>query len=249
MSLLNQISQNAQSVEERVLGPTYPYYSNIKTPQELGMGDRGTIQQMTKDIDGLIQYTELLVSGKSKASSTGGPLGNKFFLQTGGKCRAIDQCTDPNDKTTCESVNRYIYVNNVPEGNIPFISSGVGVNFTEFRGLIPGAMSNLNALNPMSLMRAFLSGATPDCQKITMETITTSNMKATETNYVTLADITDIDPCSFPDGINPVTKSKCRESFSTQTPAMSGDIVERAFFLSLLILGIWILIRFMHLPK
>ena len=99
---------------------------------------------MAKNVEGLIEYVELLVTGDSKASATGKPLGNKFFLKTGGKCAAIDSCSDPNDASTCEKVDRYIYVDNVPEGNIPFISSGLGVNFSDFKGLIPGAMGNLN---------------------------------------------------------------------------------------------------------
>jgi len=142
-NLFQEVLTDAKGVEERLLGPTYPYYKNIKTPSEIGMSDKGTIQQMAKDINGLVQYVELLVTGKSKASATGKPLGNKFFLKTGGKCAAIDSCTDPNDASTCQKVDRYIYVDNVPVGNIPFISSGLGVNFSEFKGIIPGAMGNL----------------------------------------------------------------------------------------------------------
>ena len=84
----------------------------------------------------------MLVSGGGKASATGQPLGNKFFLKTGGKCT---------DKSTGQDVDRYIYINNVPVGNIPFISSGAGVNFSEFKGLIPGTISNLNAFNPIKV--------------------------------------------------------------------------------------------------
>ena len=31
-----------------------------------------------------------------------------------------------------------IYVNNVPNGSIPFLSSAMGSNFSTFRGLVPG---------------------------------------------------------------------------------------------------------------
>jgi hypothetical protein len=129
-NLFQEVLTNAKGVEERLLGPTYPYYSNIKTPTQIGMSDKGTIQQMAKNINGLIQYVEVLVTGNSGASSTGQPLGNKFFLKTGAKCAAIDSCSNPNDVSTCKQVDRYIYVNNVPQGNIPFISSGLGVNFS-----------------------------------------------------------------------------------------------------------------------
>jgi hypothetical protein len=248
-NLFQEVLKDAQGVEERLLGPTYPYYKNIKTPTEIGMSDKGTIQQTAKDIAGLIQYVELLVTGKSKASATGRPLGNKFFLKTGAKCAAIDSCTDPNDASTCEKVDRYIYVNNVPEGNIPFISSGLGVNFSEFKGLIPGAMGNLNVLNPFAILRAFLSGSNPPCQQITMQTITTDNVRSSETHYVTLADINNMDPCIFPDNKNPVTGEKCRETFQIRSEPevlMPTDPLVQVYFASLGVVGLFILYRFME---
>lgn len=247
-NLFQEVLTDAKGVEERLLGPTYPYYKNIKTPSEIGMSDKGTIQQMGKNIDGLIEYVELLVSGNSRASATGNPLGNKFFLKTGGKCTAIDSCSDPKDSSTCEKVDRYIYVDNVPEGNIPFISSGLGANFSEFKGLIPGAMGNLNVLNPFAIMRAFLSGSNPPCQTITMQTITSDNVRSSESHYVTLVDITNIDPCTFPDKKNPVTGKTCRETFQNLNPetVMPGDPLAHVYFASLGVVGLFILYRLME---
>jgi hypothetical protein len=214
------------------------------------MSDKGTIQQMAKDINGLIQYVELLVQGTSKASSTGGPLGNKFFLQTGAKCAATDKCTDASESSSCEQVDRYIYVNNVPAGNIPFISSGLGVNFSEFKGLIPGSMSNLNVLNPYAIMSSFLSGSTPPCQEITMQTIDVNNNKSSETHYVTVTDIGNMDPCSFPKRKNPVSGAKCSETFQTgvgkdASQIMSDDPLAQLYLASLAGIGIYILYRLM----
>ena len=250
-NIFQEVLTDAQGVEERLLGPTYPYYKNIKTPSQIGMSDNGTIQQMAKDIDGLINYVELLVTGNSNASATGGPLGNKFFLQTGAKCAAIDNCTDPNDSSTCQQTDRYIYVNNVPQGNIPFISSGLGVNFSEFKGLIPGAMGNLNVLNPFAIMRAFMSGSTPPCQQLTMQTIDVNNNSSSETHYVTLADIQNMEPCSFSNGRNPVTGAGCQETFQTgvskdASPVMSDDPMDQLYFASLAGVGLYILYRFME---
>jgi hypothetical protein len=247
-NLFEDVLKNAQSVEEKLLGPTYPYYKNIKTPSELGMSDKGTIKQMGKNINGLISYVEVLVTGKSKASSTGNPLGNKFFLRTGGKCAATDSCTDKNNPSTCQQVDRYIYINNVPQGNIPFISSGLGVNFSEFKGLIPGAMGNLNVLNPFAILRSFLAGSTPPCQKLTMETINTQNVKSSETNYVTLTDIRNMDPCTFPDRKNPITGQQCRETFQTfdEELLMPDDPLAQIYFASLGVLGLFILYRLME---
>jgi hypothetical protein len=142
-------------------------------------------------------------------------------------------------------------VNNVPEGNIPFISGGLGVNFSEFKGLIPGAMGNLNVLNPFAILRAFSSGATPPCQEITMQTIDVNNNSSSETHYVTLADIQNTDPCSFPGGLNPVTQARCKESFQTRVaqdaaPVMSNDIMDQVYFASLAGVGLYILYRFME---
>jgi hypothetical protein len=245
-NIFQEVLSSAQGVEEQLLGPTYPYYKNIKSPSQLGMSDKGTIQQMSQNIVGLTNYVELLVSGKSKASATGGPLGNKFFLQTGGKC--LDNSVDGSNN----QVDRYIYINNVPEGNIPFISSGLGVNFTEFRGLIPGAMSNLNVLNPFGLLQSFLAGSTPPCQEITMQTIDVNNNKSSETNFVTVTDIQNMDPCSFPNRRNPITKAICSESFTTGVSAnaarvdMPDDPLAQLYFTSLGLIGVYILYRFME---
>ena len=255
-NLFEEVLTDAKGVEEKLLGPTYPYYKNIKTPSQIGMSDKGTIQQMGKDIDGLIQYVELLVTGKSGASTTGGPLGNKFFLKTGAKCAAIDKCSDSNDESTCEQTDRYIYIDNVPEGNIPFISAGLGQNFSDFRGLIPGVLSNLNALNPYKMMQAFFAGSKPDCQPIELQTIDINNNKSTETHYMALIDIQNMDPCSFPKKTNPITKAKCKQGFTTLTESNninnseyylpyyeSDDIIIQSYLASIGLLGIYILYR------
>ncbi len=249
-NIFQEVLTDAQGVEEKLLGPTYPYYKNIKTPSQIGMSDKGTIQQMAKDVDGLIQYVELLVQGKSKASATGGALGNKFFLQTGAKCAATDKCTDANDSSTCDQVDRYIYVNNVPQGNIPFISSGLGVNFSELKGLIPGSMGNLNVLNPYAIMSSFLSGSTPACQEVTMQTIDVNNNKSSETHYVTLTDIQNMDACSFSNGKNPISGNKCSEAFQSSvskdaSPFPSEDPMSQLYLATLAGMGIYILYRVM----
>jgi hypothetical protein len=238
-NLFQQVLNDAKGVEAELLGPVYPYYKNIKDPAQLGMSDKGTIQQMSKDISGLTSYVELLVSGKSSASKTGKPLGNKFFLQTGAKCLATDTCNDPSG---CQQVDRYIYIDNVPSGSIPFISNSAGINFTDFEGLIPGAMGDLEVFNPFGLMRAFLSGATPKCQQIKMQTINNKNEQSSESHYVTLTDIGDMDPCTFSNGVNPVTNVKCKESFQPMY-FPKDDLLAQIYFASLGALGIYMLYR------
>jgi hypothetical protein len=147
------------------------------------------------------------------------------------------------DASNNQQVDRYIYVDNVPDGNIPFISSGMGTNFTEFEGLIPGTMGNLNVLNPFAIMQAFLSGSTPPCQEITMETIDINNNKSSETHYVTTVDIKNMDPCMFQNGSNPVTKLKCREAFTNdnETVSLPNDPIVQLYFLGLAFIGIYVL--------
>ena len=202
------------------------------------MSTRGSLSAVANDITGLIAYVEVLVTGKSKASATGGPLGNKFFLKTGAKCM---------DKSNNKQVDRYIYVNNVPVGNIPFISSGLDVNFSEFKGLIPGTMGNLNVLNPFSIMSAFLAGSTPECQELTMQTIDNNNNKSSETNYDTTVDIKNMDPCTFQNGRNPVDNSKCRETFQSESEPVSlpTDPIVQLYFLGLAIVGLYVLSKLM----
>jgi hypothetical protein len=248
-NIFQEVLQNAKAAEEKYIGPDYPYYKYIKTPSQLGMSGDGSLTQLGKDIDGLINYVDLLVSGKGNASTTGQPLGNKFFLQSGGKCT---------DKATGQEVDRYIYIDNVPAGNIPFISSGLGVNFSEFKGLIPGTISNLNAFNPMSMFQAFLAGSKPECQEVTMETIDVYNNRSTQTHFVTLIDLKNMDPCIFPDKRNPYTDpvQTCNETFTNIKNTglntecytcykIPDDPLTKIYFASLGVLGIYIAYKIM----
>jgi hypothetical protein len=237
-NVFQEVLTDASNVKERLLGPDYPYYKNIKDPSSIGMSSKGNLKALSKDVNGLIAYVEVLVSGKSKASATGRPLGNKFFLQTAAKCKAID-----NEN---EEVSRYIYVDNVPYGNIPIISSGLDTNFSDFKGLIPGTMSNLNVLNPFTIMSAFLAGSKPDCQQITMETIDSYNNKSTETHYVTTVDIQNMDPCIFPNKKNPITHKKCKETFDVRMPQ---DILTQLYYLSLMVFVVFIIYKMMNVKK
>jgi hypothetical protein len=251
-NIFQEVLTNAQGVQDKLLGPSYPYYNNIKTPSQIGMSDEGSMNALGNDINGLINYVKVLVDGKGSASSTGQPLGNKFFLKTGAKCL---------DTATNQEVDRYIYVDNVPDGSIPFISQGLGVNFSDFRGLIPGAISDLNVLNPYTIMQSFLVGSTPPCQKLTMETIDVNNNRSSETHYVTLVDIQNMNPCTFQNGKNPISGKSCRQAFqniiqqselenkSIEKIKLPQDLLAQIYFLSLSTLAIYILYRLVEKGK
>jgi hypothetical protein len=146
----------------------------------------------------------------------------------------------------------------VPKGNIPFISYGMGTNFKEFKGLIPGTMSTLNTLNPMTVLQGFTEGSTPECKKITLETIDTKNKKSKETHYITVSDLEVMDPCDFPDKKNPETKQKCKEMFTVMNDdtklnshelGLPKDPIVQLYFAGLGLFGIYIIYKMMEKNK
>ena len=97
------------------LGESYNYFENIKTPAELGVGSSGTWNQLSKNVNGLFGYVDVLLTGNSKASRTGGPLGNRFTMNTGMSCK---------DVRTGKLVDRYTYFDNIPDGRLKFMTTG-----------------------------------------------------------------------------------------------------------------------------
>jgi len=184
---------------------SYNYAANVRTPGAIGMSPDGTLTALGNDITGLISYTQLLVEGTGKASATGQPMGNKFFLKTMGTCQDID---------TGDTVDRYIYINNIPMGNIPFISESIGGNFSSFRGLIPGMFSDMEVFNPVTIAKGFMAGSMPSCRAINMGTVDVNNNVGSETQFVADVDIEAIDPCLFSNKKNPITNAGCIEVFS-----------------------------------
>ena len=190
-------------------------------------------------------FTKLLVEGGGKASRVSGPLGDRFFLKTGAKCKDVE---------SGQQVNRSIYINNIPDGDIPFISSGLGQDFTEFEGLIPGTLSNLANINPLAIFQAFLTGTNPECTATKLEIIDASNNASYDTKYLTMTDIKNMNPCWFPDHKNPITgesRSGCNPSrvgFQNLNQSVSpinqySTIISYLYFTSLLLVFCYLLIK------
>ena len=235
------VLDDAKNVEEKILGPDYEYWKQIKSPSQMGMSSKGTMSAIAKDVGGLINYVELLVTGKGGASKTGKPLGDKFFIKTAATCK---------DKTSKEIVDRYVYVNNVPDGDIPFISGASGMNFSEFEGLVPGTLSNLNAMNPMLIFQAFVSGSQPECQEISLETIDVNNNKGSETRHVTVTDLKNMNSCNFGNKRNPITGKKCKEAFTSRNRGkIPDDFLVKLFYSSMGLIGVYLLINVMKRIK
>ena len=224
------------------MGQSYNYSKQIKLPSQIEMSSDGNLNAFGKDIAGLIGYTQALISGgvpKNAPLATTVPyLGNKFFVQTPGQCTAPDETI----------VDRFMYINNVPQGNIPFISSAMNVNFSEFRGLIPGTMGNLNAFSPSNIMSAFTSGENPPCQQITLQTVNEDNETSMETQYITIDDIQNMDPCNFTDGHNPITNLYCTQAMTNidSSPIYDNEteIIQNLISFSLGVLAIYAIFKF-----
>ena len=226
-NFFSDVMTDMKGMEQNLLGPDYLYWKRILKPSDIGMSSDGNFGALTNNVNGLIDYVEVLVSGNA-GSTTGGPLGDKFFLKTGGQCK---------DVASGNKVDRYIYIDNVPNGNIPFISSGLGgTDFTEFEGLIPGLLGDLGKLNPLNLFKSFMMGDNPDCMSVTLQTIvpvadadlndTGMDISGNQTQYVAVADVKNMDPCIFNDKKNPADPSlTCTETFTSRMDAKNrgGD--------------------------
>lgn len=230
-SFFDKALTDVKSLEEELLGPNYPYYKYVQSPSDLGMSSKGS--KIADNIGGLIAYTEVLVTGTGRGSTTGKPLGNKYFMQTGATCK---------DTATGNAVTRSLYVNNVPDGTIPFVSSMSGESFKDFRGLIPGVLGDMDDLNPLKIFQAFMMGSEPDCQQQTMEIIDTNNITSKETAFIANADIQGMNPCWFADNKNPITNVKCKESFS-KIETDSNDQLIKIYNVSLSLLAFYIFMK------
>jgi hypothetical protein len=110
----------------------------------------------------------------------------------------------------------------------------MGVNLTQFEGLVPGVLEDLSYINPLKLFTAFSTGT--DCQQITMETRDIKNATSEESKYVLNEDIADYNSCWFKERKNPITNKPCVEGMS-----LPHDPVIQLYMVSIGVLGIYII--------
>jgi hypothetical protein len=184
-NFFKNILNKADKLEDDILGPDFPYYKFVKSPKELGMSSNGDMDSLTKDIGGIISYVQILISGTGNANKLDSrtPLGNQFFLRTGGKCK---------DYKSKRIVDRSLYVNNIPSSKIPLISNLSGMKFNEFRGLVPGIMHNMYAINPVKMFGAFTQGSQPLCAEVTLPQYDENGRKTMKSGYVPITDLLDL---------------------------------------------------------
>lgn len=186
---------------QNITGPSYNYAKNIKPPSQLQMGP--SPGQLANNVAGIMDYIAVLVEGGGPASKRyGQPLGNRYFVETNGKCKLKNG----------KSVPRSLYINNVPDGTIPFLSE-LNIKIDSFKGLVPGIMENIDELNPLHLFSAFTESTTPPCRNIHMNVINDDNIENTESGFVVDSEIKNITPCAFANNKNPITNETCKETF------------------------------------
>jgi hypothetical protein len=144
-SLWSDIKSGGPNVQTDLLGPSYSYADSITGPTSLGVGSSGSFNQLGTNADAIAYYTEALITGNP-------PLGNQYFVNTGGMCAAPNGTLQP----------RYNYINNMSTGAgaLPAAISELG---SDFNGLIPGVVDDIEGLNPLHLFSSLIADANPPC--------------------------------------------------------------------------------------
>jgi len=189
----DDLKSKPSNASESVMGPSYSYADNIQGPASMGVGDRGTISQLTTNVGGITNYVKYMVSGPA--------LGNRFFINTGGTCSAPDGSVQ----------SRYNYVNNVSNAanllpkQMKQDMSGIASNFN---GLIPGMLGDIANINPMYLFKSMAADSQPKCDCYRCEV-----SGGSESRFLNL----DLTPDFDADLCKKVDPSKCipaKEGFS-----------------------------------
>lgn len=179
-----------------VMGPSYSYVDNIQSPSSLGVGSDGSFSQIATNIGGITTYIQYLISGPA--------MGNRFFIKTGGTCKAPDG----------SSQSRSNYVNNVTDAAEALPESmrrDLGGLASDFNGLVPGMIQDIEGLNPVSLFNSLSADSVPSC-----ECYSCPVSSGASAGFLT----TSLSPDFDPDLCQKADPSACiaKESFEGQEP-------------------------------
>ena len=193
---------------------SYNYSKFIKTPKQMDITVGDSLSNVSNGVAGIFSYVKLLVEGRSNASKTGKPLGNKYFLQTS------ESCINENTK---KKETRSLYFDNVPTGNLGILKD-TGEEFSEFRGLVPGAIDDVMAIGKIDFFSVFTETGIPKCLPVKLKTIDINNKEGSDTQFVTVSDIKQISTCNFISRTNPVNGAVCtRQGFTMQSDTTNED--------------------------
>lgn len=143
----DKIKNAPENAATSLLGPSYSYSDNIPGPSKLGVGSEGSFGQLYRNISAAGEYVKIMVNGDP-------PLGNSYFVNTGGSCTAPDGSVQP----------RYNYINNFPRGAVPPSMNDLGGLTSNLNGLIPGIVGDIEGLNPTYLFTSLTEEGTPACE-------------------------------------------------------------------------------------
>jgi hypothetical protein len=205
----------------------YNYISKIKSPTEAGATTNGDIPSLGKDKDVLMNYAEVLWGGNSNSNvTTDRSLGDAYFYETPQDCTI----QGTNDKT-----KRYIYVDNVPKGTIG-----------NAKGLLPGMIEDLGIFNPTNYI-ADLIPTVPECISVSLEVVGDSEQPEIQSHYMALSDVKIMDPCSFPDKLNPALpdgSNQCQSGFTNKYNIFNKNIGKYIYLSIFIIIVILLFIRY-----
>jgi len=157
---------------DKVLGPSFDYLQTIKSPKDLGVGNDGNMGQVFTNTQAISTYVGNLIRGPK--------VGNQFFKDTGGTCKA------PGGGL----VQRHTWINNKLGGDDAAAILGPSfqkaVSGSGFDGIIPGAGGDIASLNPLKIMNGLVLDGVPDCKAFTcpVTDIASGNDKGTDTQFI-----------------------------------------------------------------
>jgi len=138
---------------DKVLGPSFDYLQTIQSPAAKGVSSDGSFDQVSTNIGAVSGYVDNLIVGPK--------VGNQFFMDSGGFCKA------PGGRV----VSRYSYTNNQLGGDdaagILGDSFRNAVQGSGFDGIIPGIGGDLASMNPLKIMNGLVMDGIPPCQAYT----------------------------------------------------------------------------------
>jgi hypothetical protein len=143
---------------DKVLGPSFDYLKQIKSPAARGVSSAGTMDQVFTNTGAISGYVNDLILGPP------GGFGNQMFSDTGGKCKA------PNG----EVVHRSTWINNkmgaTDAAAILGTSFQSAVGGSGMDGIVPGIGGDIASMNPLKIMNAMVLDGIPPCQAFTCPT-------------------------------------------------------------------------------
>uniref|UniRef100_A0A6C0KNT6 Uncharacterized protein n=1 Tax=viral metagenome TaxID=1070528 RepID=A0A6C0KNT6_9ZZZZ len=221
-------------ISDKPLGIQHPYSYCVKPSEEMVPGsiqpDGNNMNNTRNVLTGIFSYIDYLTLNATpgtadvcKDAGGKGIIGNKYFLRTNIKCRAIDEA----GATISGDHYLHKYIDNA--STIGGLLTG-GRPQNDVNGLIPSTFASAGKIggNVMDIMTAFSGDTNPYCMKVKMKChVINSENEATNYKgfspdaYLSLDDIRDIKDESLFEPRKPIIPDipeTTTEEFTTNTP-------------------------------